>query len=50
MLFENEEYTLSMSKEAGFLKNVVYSKIITYFDIATYDNDAWEVYYTDIAK
>ena len=49
MLFENEEYTLSMSKEAGFLKNVVYS-IITYFDIATYDNDAWEVYYTDIAK
>ena len=48
MLFENEEYTLSMSKEAGFLKNVVYSKIITYFDIATYDKDAWEVYYLSL--
>lgn len=50
MLFENEEYSISMSKEAGFLKNVVYSKIITYFDLEVFDDEAWEVYYTDITR
>lgn len=49
MLFENEEYTVSLSKEAGFLKNVIYSKIITYFDLETFDDEAWEVYYLDQA-
>lgn len=49
MLFENEEYSVSMSKEAGFLKNVVYSKIITYFDLEVFDDEAWEVYYLDQA-
>lgn len=49
MLFENEEYSVSMSKEAGFLKNVVYSKIITYFDLEVFDDQAWEVYYLDQA-
>lgn len=40
MLFENEEYTISVSKEAGFLANVVYSKIITYLDVQTIDDKA----------
>ena len=40
MLFENNEYVISVSKEAGFLSNVVYSKIVTYLDCATIDDKA----------
>ena len=40
MLFENDEYTISVSKEAGFLSNVVYSKIICYLDVAVVDEAA----------
>ena len=40
MFFENDEYVISVSKEAGFLSNVVYSKIITYMDCAIVDNAA----------
>lgn len=50
VLFENEEYSIAMSKEAGFLKNVVYSKIITYFDVQVLDDKAFEVYYLDVAN
>lgn len=40
MLFENDEYIISVSKEAGFLANVVYSKIVTYLDVAVIDYKA----------
>lgn len=40
MFFENQEYTISVSKEAGFLANVVYSKIITYMDCRAIDDKA----------
>ena len=40
MLFENDEYVISVSKEAGFLSNVVYSKIVCYMDCQTIDNNA----------
>lgn len=40
MLFENQEYVISVSKEAGFLANVVYSKIVTYMDCQVVDEKA----------
>lgn len=38
--FENEEYVISVSREAGFLSNAVYSKIVTYMDCNTIDDKA----------
>lgn len=40
MVFENNAYAISVSKEAGFLANVVYSKIVTWFDVAIADQKA----------
>lgn len=40
MVFENNAYNIAVSKEAGFLANVVYSKITTWFDVQVVDNAA----------
>ena len=40
MVFENNAYNIAVSKEAGFLANVVYSKITTWFDVAVVDPKA----------
>lgn len=40
MVFENGAYNISVSKEAGFLNNAIYSKIVTYMDVQVIDNAA----------
>ena len=40
MVFENNAYNIAVSKEAGFLANVVYSKILTWFDVQIVDEKA----------
>lgn len=49
-MFENEEYAVSFSSEAGFLNNTVYSKIITYFDMKKVDAQAVKLYHIDIVR